>query len=1712
MKYYFNKNSLALPFISTTLLSASCSKQNTHINPDFFESKQYFVTQESHENEDANQNIDDIENEDANQNNDDIENEGANQNNDANNEEDQNFSDILMKYSLLGVTDIEFIDDNELLQNPWKIYATVYVNQKPKEISFDGKTQEEIEQKFNSFILAYKTDEFLDLENEFNIKIQKISDKETDKFIVTEKNTQKEHTFKTIGDIVTVYSATKKNAAFIAKKAKMLKYILRTVRGKDTRNQVTTFNADDTGKGFVIDGFDDLATALENSGLPKQLELTLKTSIYMLFGGAVWLGYEGANEELHSSLAEHNESVALIKQIREELLTNLQNEISLQENLLSHLERPNAQEADADIQTYRITSENHRFKIKFVKEILNIINNSKIQDKYDNKKNDKSLKNLRQIIIEHNTSVERILAHKKRRNSQHYHILFENITEVELVKKIREADNKKFVLTHLNKLKQYQQELLQGIGNHISSHSVLPNTASGLASMYYGMIAFEIKSFAEIISHNLNPISATDSKLLFDWGNGLSNIETVGNAFLSAGQAQMVLAGLSKIFENKKEIKGLKNWIESISNSQFWKEVQDSELDNVSKIKILKTKKMVESFYRVKKNWLTAQAVGDVMLTSGQAQMFVSGPLLLGIPVLSGVGAASTILGIVGAQGAEHFIEKNFEFPSAPENSIEAKICESSEPDNSDFFKNQITKVQNLVELSEQKTRIRVWQKIYEEVLKNPYKKPDEIISALKHKWKNDKHILNPAKDTYHQGIYKHTLKNMFNKESPNYKKNVRFIHYAKKLIAENKNNNQNSSPSIKFISFVTTHLQMINEKIEKKFTDNINQNDADKPLNLQSVLAHQQLNHENTSKIRQIITFFDEFGLGEELDRRIVKKVILRNGYLLKKEKDDLEKKEIAKNYLKEVTIKTNKKPWNFPNPLPGFFVYYFPNFYNNNKRSKPIIFSKKNQSIYVFDKSQYLEDLKNYNEFDSEKQKNIMVFSKLIFDIDSFDNNTDVKFFEKLHHFKNAFGRELRSVFQLTYEEVKNTFRADALRPIFNGITDQIDNYNTPQTLTSGSENKIFKNFANTLYRGTEKFSTAANKFNAGINLFLTPQSIKQIYQAATQNNTKDAIQGSVSFTLDKADLLLDIGRNSSSQTYWLKHPKTFQGLGSLHFVINTAAAGIDIWQATELYNNAMETEDLALKQDLLVNSALTGATAASSLGTALLLPLSAKAGPIGTAIGFTIMATKGTYNAIRVSQQLRDLGFDENLITLNSISHFFGHYQMNEDPKVIRKKMENHFIENTIPTLLEEKNNAFFANHTNNLKDSYYFKQIIFPRISLFIPFSDTENKMLCYYLCNTTKIQIPKPIEDKKHLCLTNNIYDANKSRESEYLHNKHLDLIKKHHHKLVVNQPKVPKSPIGVKYGGFGGSHIFNETTFCPLENTSSSMLVANSQQQNTFDELAMKSSKIAEKSAILYLVGIGDQGKHGNMISTISGEQSSKNLYVIHPATYALQLIGGEDSDIIEFFEPLKGVDPNGKKIGFIDGKKGVDTISIKNITTQDPNNLFQISLNPSIKLDHSFIEVENVENVIGSNFNDEIVGNEDNNVLMGNAGDDSIKSGDGNDILHAGSGADYLEGGKGKDVYVIFQKDIEDKKIKTINNYDEKWDENEEENIDAILTDIENFVATQVGPDLILSVLDGATYRPAIKVLNYFESEHHKHLILTDLEQNKKEISKNLE
>ena len=67
---------------------------------------------------------------------------------------------------------------------------------------------------------------------------------------------------------------------------------------------------------------------------------------------------------------------------------------------------------------------------------------------------------------------------------------------------------------------------------------------------------------------------------------------------------------------------------------------------------------------------------------------------------------------------------------------------------------------------------------------------------------------------------------------------------------------------------------------------------------------------------------------------------------------------------------------------------------------------------------------------------------------------------------------------------------------------------------------------------------------------------------------------------------------------------------------------------------------------------------------------------------------------------------------------------------------------------------------------------------------------------------------------------------------------------------------------------------------------------------------------------------------------------------------------------------------------------------------------------------------LKNIENVIGSEFEDVLKGNDDNNSLTGRSGDDIIFGFNGDDIIVGGAGNDTLRGGAGDDIYLYLSPD----------------------------------------------------------------------------------------
>ena len=128
-------------------------------------------------------------------------------------------------------------------------------------------------------------------------------------------------------------------------------------------------------------------------------------------------------------------------------------------------------------------------------------------------------------------------------------------------------------------------------------------------------------------------------------------------------------------------------------------------------------------------------------------------------------------------------------------------------------------------------------------------------------------------------------------------------------------------------------------------------------------------------------------------------------------------------------------------------------------------------------------------------------------------------------------------------------------------------------------------------------------------------------------------------------------------------------------------------------------------------------------------------------------------------------------------------------------------------------------------------------------------------------------------------------------------------------------------------------------------------------------------------------------------------------------------LSGGDGDDDIEggagddFIEGGTGEDD-------IDGGSGIDTVSYENSSSAVNINL---DTNNHSGGDADDDNISNVENVIGSNFDDTIIGDDEDNIIIGGKGNDNAygleghdtyvyTSGDGNDYFHGGSGGSWTD------------------------------------------------------------------------------------------------------
>jgi Ca2+-binding RTX toxin-like protein len=113
------------------------------------------------------------------------------------------------------------------------------------------------------------------------------------------------------------------------------------------------------------------------------------------------------------------------------------------------------------------------------------------------------------------------------------------------------------------------------------------------------------------------------------------------------------------------------------------------------------------------------------------------------------------------------------------------------------------------------------------------------------------------------------------------------------------------------------------------------------------------------------------------------------------------------------------------------------------------------------------------------------------------------------------------------------------------------------------------------------------------------------------------------------------------------------------------------------------------------------------------------------------------------------------------------------------------------------------------------------------------------------------------------------------------------------------------------------------------------------------------------------------------------------------------------------------------KFVDYVDGRGGEDTIDFSHSSHMMHIDLStgHVSANFGWLQNSTFLgnwqevaEVKNVEDVVGSRYNDIITGSAADNRIDGGGGNDTIHAGAGNDLLIAGHGSDLLDGGTGTD------------------------------------------------------------------------------------------------
>ena len=507
-----------------------------------------------------------------------------------------------------------------------------------------------------------------------------------------------------IEDLSDAYDLVSKG--FYLKTAKHVNRIIRTLGRGRSKGNVTSVVSGGDGPVLVIDGGDDLAVSLENSGLPKKLVYAVQASaLYPGFIAVVHKGWLGALEERNEKSEEFDELKQTIDSLQDELKNTLKAELTAHNQITEPADYGNKLESlVSQIQFKKYLFE--QFKdLNFVDEdVQSVI---------------ERMNKLTDDVANHRNQIEQSLATNSTTDDPVLNQLFEDLDSASLFDP--NSSETHDLIEKIAEVKTAQEEKwLKFIDSKVAGAF----TESGLGSMYWGMMAFQSRATIQLL----------ETQGLTSFAEMIGNMGDVLNV---VGQSQMVVAGIAKAGIGIHETHSLSEWLKMLKESPL----QDSTPE------FTKVQGMLESFESSKRNAMILDVFGNIVLSAGQLGMILGGPFGVGISAVLFAGVSATIGGVGFTQAVAQYMNKKFaiiEEPSAREKSI---LSDSGGTEDT-IKKTLLDRIEKLYQFSEQQAPARVWQKIYKQVIKKPHYTSERIIERLKKQFSKET-------QSYHQSYQK---------------------------------------------------------------------------------------------------------------------------------------------------------------------------------------------------------------------------------------------------------------------------------------------------------------------------------------------------------------------------------------------------------------------------------------------------------------------------------------------------------------------------------------------------------------------------------------------------------------------------------------------------------------------------------------------------------------------------------------------------------------------------------------------------------------------------------------------------------------------------------------------------------------------------------------------------------------------------------------------